>query len=82
MLLLLVVGSNLTDGVSQGQGLLPVVGRPQGHVLGIFVKGQLAIPEHTVQVVPGPVKTKTALLQHLCNQFLQLCLVFITSLLP
>lgn len=82
MLLLLVVGSNLTDGVSQGQGLLPVVGRPQGHVLGIFVKGQLAIPEHTVQVVPGPVRMKTALLQHLCNQFLQLRLVFITSLLP
>lgn len=82
MLLLLVVGSSLTDGMSQGQGLLPMVGRPQGHVLGVFVKGQLAIPEHTVQVVPGPVKMKTALLQHLCNQFLQLCLVFITSLSP
>lgn len=59
MLLLLIVGSNFTDGMSQGQGLLPVVGRPQGQVLGIFVEGQLAIPEHTVQVVPGPTKMQT-----------------------
>lgn len=54
MLLLLVVGCNLTDGVSQGQGLLPMVGHPQCQVLGILVEGQLTVPEHTVEVVPGP----------------------------
>lgn len=56
MLLLLVVGSNLTDGVSQGQGLLPMVGDPQSQVFGILVEGQLTVPEHTVQIVPGPAK--------------------------
>lgn len=75
MLLLLVVGSNLTDGMSQGQGLLPMVGHPQGQVLGILVEGQFAVPEHAVQVVPGPAKMQTGrsptvLIQHLCNQFL------------
>lgn len=74
MLLLLVAGSNLTDGMSQGQGLLPMVGHPQGQVLGILVESQLAIPEHTVQVVPGPVRVQrgrspTVLIQHLYNQF-------------
>ena len=59
VLLLLVVGSNLTDGMSQGQGLLPMVGHPQGQILGILIEGQLTVPEHTVQVVPGPVKVHT-----------------------
>ena len=59
MLLLLIVGSNLTDGMSQGQGLLPMVGYPQGQVLGILVEGQLTIPEYTVQVAPGPAKVQT-----------------------
>jgi hypothetical protein len=36
-----------------------VVRHPQGQVLGILVEGQLAIPEHTVQVVPGPAKMWT-----------------------
>lgn len=54
MLLLLIVDSNLTDGVPQGQRLLSMVGHPKGQVLSILVEGQLAVPEHTVQVVPGP----------------------------
>lgn len=57
MLLLLIVDSNLTDGVPQGQGLLSMVGHPKGQVLSILVEGQLTIPEHTVQVVPGPATT-------------------------
>lgn len=54
MLLLFIVGSNLTDGMPQGQGLLAVVGHPEGQVFSILVEGQLVVPEHTVQVVPGP----------------------------
>lgn len=74
MFLLLVVGSNLTDGMSQGQGILPMVGYPQSQVLGILVEGQLTIPEHTVQVVPGPAKMQTGgsptiLIQHFYNPY-------------
>lgn len=54
MLPLLIVGSDLTDSMPQGQGLLSVIGYPQGQVFSILVEGQLAVPEHTVQVVPGP----------------------------
>lgn len=61
MLLLLIVDSNLTDGVPQGQGLLSMVGHPKGQVLSVLVEGQLAVPEHTVQVVPGPATTQTGM---------------------
>lgn len=31
-----------------------MVGHPEGQVFSILVEGQLAVPQHTVQVVPGP----------------------------
>ena len=85
MLLLLVVGSDLTDGMPQGQRLFPVVGHPQRQVLGVLIEGQLAIPEHTVQVVPGPATEQTGrspavLTQRLCTQLPRLYLFHYTVL--
>lgn len=56
MLLLLVVGQDFTVGVAERQRVLSVVGGAMADALGVLIDRQLTRFQHTVQVVPGPVR--------------------------
>ena len=54
MLLLLVVGEGLPDGVAEEEGVFSVEGHAVTEALGVLVEGELSWLQSAVQVVPGP----------------------------